>query len=49
MTESLHSLGKSLFPAREVDWASVFQAELPRLYNFFRRRVGDGRLAESIP
>jgi hypothetical protein len=49
MTESPRSLGKSLFPAREVDWESVYQAELPRIYNFFRYLVGDERLAESIP
>lgn len=48
MTESLRSLGKSLFPAREVDWESVYQAELSRIYNFFRYRVGDGRLAEDL-
>jgi len=48
MTESLRSLGKSLFPAREVDWESVYQAELPRIYNFFRYRVGDERLAEDL-
>lgn len=48
MTESLRSLGKSLFPAREVDWESVYQAELSRIYNFFRYRVGDERLAEDL-
>jgi len=48
MTEPLRSFGKSLFPAREVDWESVYQAELPRIYNFFRYRVGDERLAEDL-
>src|SRR5512143_156307 len=39
---------KLLFPAREVDWEAAYQAELPRVYNFFRYRVGDDRLAEDL-
>jgi len=35
-------------PASEADFAAIYQAELPRVYNFFRYRVGDDRLAEDL-
>jgi RNA polymerase sigma-70 factor (ECF subfamily) len=35
-------------PVQEVDWPTVYQTELPRLYNFFRFRVGDDRVAEDL-
>jgi RNA polymerase sigma-70 factor (ECF subfamily) len=35
-------------PAAEVDWEAVYAAELPRVYNFFRYRVGDGPVAEDL-
>jgi RNA polymerase sigma-70 factor (ECF subfamily) len=41
-------LEKMLAPAREVDWEAVYQAELPRVYNFFRYRLGDDGLAEDL-
>ena len=35
-------------PAAEVDWDAVYAEQLPRVYNFFRYRVGDGPLAEDL-
>jgi RNA polymerase sigma-70 factor, ECF subfamily len=34
--------------ASEVDFEALYRAELPRIYNFFRYRVGDGPLAEDL-
>jgi RNA polymerase sigma-70 factor (ECF subfamily) len=31
-----------------MDWESVYRQELPRIYNFFRFRVGDGSQAEDL-
>lgn len=31
-----------------VDWNAVYAEELPRIYNYFRYRVGDGPLAEDL-
>src|SRR2546422_3502334 len=35
-------------PAREADWDSLFAEQLPRVYNYFRYRVGDGPEAEDL-
>jgi RNA polymerase sigma-70 factor, ECF subfamily len=35
-------------PATEADFEALYRAELPRVYNFFRYRVGDGPLAEDL-
>ena len=35
-------------PAAESDFEELYRAELPRVYNFFRYRVGDGPLAEDL-
>jgi RNA polymerase sigma-70 factor (ECF subfamily) len=35
-------------PAAEVDWDEVYAEQLPRVYNFFRYRVGDGPVAEDL-
>ena len=35
-------------PAREADWDALYELELPRIYNFFRYRVGDGPEAEDL-
>ena len=35
-------------PAQEVDWDAVYSEQLPRVYNFFRYRVGDGPVAEDL-
>ncbi len=48
MTNQIRFFGKSLVPAREVDWEAAYQADLPRLYNFFRYRVGDDHMAEDL-
>src|SRR5215467_5226435 len=34
--------------ASEADFEALYRAELPRIYNFFRYRVGDGPLAEDL-
>lgn len=34
--------------ATEEDFARLYEAELPRIYNFFRYRVGDGPVAEDL-
>jgi RNA polymerase sigma-70 factor (ECF subfamily) len=34
--------------ARATDWDARFAEALPRVYNFFRYRVGDGPLAEDL-
>jgi RNA polymerase sigma-70 factor, ECF subfamily len=34
--------------AGEAEFAALYRAELPRIYNFFRYRVGDGPLAEDL-
>src|SRR5438094_10015158 len=44
-------LGRRLtwvFPATEADWDALYTAQLPRVYNFFRYRVGPGPLAEDL-
>ena len=40
------SVGEGTAP--EVDWAAVYRSELPRIYNFFRYRVGEKQLAEDL-
>src|SRR5882762_1388586 len=37
-----------LNPAREQDWDALYAEQLPRVYNFFRYRVGDGTVAEDL-
>lgn len=37
-----------LNPAREEDWDAIYAEQLPRVYNFFRYRVGDGPVAEDL-
>lgn len=32
----------------EVDWAAAYADQLPRVYNYFRFRVGDDLLAEEL-
>jgi RNA polymerase sigma-70 factor (ECF subfamily) len=34
--------------ATDADWEAVFAEQLPRIYNFFRYRVGDGPDAEDL-
>jgi RNA polymerase sigma-70 factor, ECF subfamily len=35
-------------PADEADWDTLYAEQLPRVYNFFRYRVGDGPEAEDL-
>ena len=37
-----------LTPADEADWDALYADQLPRVYNFFRYRVGDGPVAEDL-
>jgi len=34
--------------ASEIDWDAIYAEQLPRVYNFFRYRVGDGPMAEDL-
>jgi DNA-directed RNA polymerase specialized sigma24 family protein len=34
--------------AREADFEELYHTELPRIYNYFRYRVGDGSMAEDL-
>jgi RNA polymerase sigma-70 factor, ECF subfamily len=34
--------------ASEADWEALYATEMPRVYNFFRYRVGDDALAEDL-
>jgi RNA polymerase sigma-70 factor (ECF subfamily) len=48
-TESaILSPGLSLAPAAEADWDALFAEQMPRIYNFFRYRVGAGPEAEDL-
>jgi RNA polymerase sigma-70 factor, ECF subfamily len=38
----------SLAPAAEADWDALFAQQMPRIYNFFRYRVGAGPEAEDL-
>lgn len=35
-------------PVREADWEALYAEQLPRVYNFFRYRVGHGAVAEDL-
>jgi RNA polymerase sigma-70 factor, ECF subfamily len=35
-------------PAGEAEFEQLYKVELPRVYNFFRYRLGDGPLAEDL-
>jgi RNA polymerase sigma-70 factor, ECF subfamily len=38
----------ALHPAREADWDVLYADQLPRVYNYFRFRVGSGPVAEDL-
>jgi RNA polymerase sigma-70 factor (ECF subfamily) len=38
----------ALHPAREADWDALYADQLPRVYNYFRFRVGSGPVAEDL-
>jgi RNA polymerase sigma-70 factor (ECF subfamily) len=48
MMDQLRFFKKSIARSREVDWEAAYHADLPRLYNFFRYRVGDSHVAEDL-
>ena len=35
-------------PATDADWDAVYAEQMPRVYNFFRYRVGDDHAAEDL-
>jgi RNA polymerase sigma-70 factor, ECF subfamily len=37
-----------VLPASEADWDALYAEQLPRVYNFFRYRVGPGPVAEDL-
>jgi RNA polymerase sigma-70 factor (ECF subfamily) len=37
-----------MVPAREEDWDALYAEQLPRVYNYFRYRVGPGPEAEDL-
>ena len=47
-TLTLSRLWTWAIPAREEDWDALYAAEMPRVYNFFRYRVGEGAVAEDL-
>lgn len=48
MTNQTRIFGRSIIRAGEADWEAAYQADLPRIFNFFRFRVGDERVAEDL-
>ena len=38
----------ALDPARDEDWDALYADQLPRIYNYFRYRVGSGPVAEDL-
>jgi RNA polymerase sigma-70 factor (ECF subfamily) len=36
------------FPVSEADFERMYHTELPKIYNYFRFRVGDGPVAEDL-
>lgn len=38
----------ALDPAREADWDVLYADQLPRVFNYFRYRVGSGPVAEDL-
>src|SRR2546425_10466426 len=48
MNDAVFARVWALSPAREQDWDALYAEQLPRVYNFFRYRVGDGAVAEDL-
>src|SRR5688572_18420569 len=44
----LNWLSSLAAPASTADWEALYRDSLPRVYNYFRYRVGDGPLAEDL-
>lgn len=47
-TRSLGWLWPATAAVSDADWEALYARELPRIYNFFRYRVGDGAIAEDL-
>src|SRR5262249_9311125 len=47
-TLAVNRLWTWVVPAREADWNALYAVEMPRIYNFFRYRVGEGPEAEDL-
>jgi len=48
MGEAVFGRWWALGVAREQDWDALYAEQLPRVYNYFRYRVGDGPEAEDL-
>ena len=48
MDEAAPQLARVADPTRDADWDALYADQLPRIYNFFRYRVGDGAVAEDL-
>ncbi len=48
MDTQAHTLPRAKDSVDEIDWEEVYQRELPRIYNYFRYRVGGGPQAEDL-
>lgn len=46
--QSLRGVFKVTTAKFDVDWDAVYGKELPRVYNYFRYRLGDNALAEDL-
>lgn len=48
MNARMQALKGAYTLAEEIDWEAAYKEYLPRVYNFFRYRVGDASLAEDL-
>jgi len=48
MTTRTYPLKETHTLAEEIDWEATYREYLPRIYNFFRYRLGDRALAEDL-
>jgi RNA polymerase sigma-70 factor (ECF subfamily) len=48
MTAPTNSVKRAYTLTEEIDWETTYREYLPRVYNFFRYRVGDQNLAEDM-
>jgi len=48
MVSKVRWIGRLRLRSEAVDWEAVYADLLPRVYNFFRYRVGDGPVAEDL-
>jgi RNA polymerase sigma-70 factor (ECF subfamily) len=48
MDSELDLCAQPRYNIRDVDWNAIYADQLPRVYNYFRYRVGDDALAEDL-